>query len=84
MYTYVCICMYIQTYTYIHTYVSNVCTYTQGQTIGDFGYGYFNGMLDEIRVWNQVRNRAQILIDMLDTPCGYMDGRPLFSKVILL
>ena len=45
----------------------------QGAPTGDFGYGYFHGLLDELRVWSQVRNPGQIMIDMLDTPCGFKD-----------
>ena len=43
----------------------------QGVNTGDFGYGYFHGLLDELRVWNQVRNPGQVLLDMFDTACGY-------------
>ena len=39
----------------------------QGVNTGDFGYGYFHGLLDELRVWNQVRNPGQVLLDMFDT-----------------
>ena len=50
----------------------------QGATRGDFGFSYFNGLIDELRIWNDVRNQGQIMIDMLDTPCGYRDDSDNF------
>jgi hypothetical protein len=43
----------------------------QGSGGGNFGYGYFHGLVDELRVWNDVRNAGQIMLDMLDNACGY-------------
>ena len=46
----------------------------QGAPRKDFGYGYFNGLLDELRIWSDVRNPGQVMIDMFDTHCGYIDA----------